>query len=167
MIPSFWREDGFRRRLKMAHDALPKGASERGETSCCRSGRCCWTGPCELNPLDPPRIAAHLGITEADLFAQYLVVDERLHGPGLRVIPRRKQWPGGVFLTNEETFDADTPCVFLGDDNGCQNHDAKPTGGAFYKCWDPSTHGSPANTVWTEEQVLALDWDGNRWRDDW
>lgn len=153
----------FRRQLQMAHAALPPSAGQRGADACCHSGRCCWSGPCELSPSDPPKIAAHLGVTETDLFARYLVVDESRFRDGFRVIPRRRQWTAGRYLTNAETYDADTPCVFLGDGNACQIHDAKPAGGVFYKCWDPDTHGEPPGVEWSKEQVMALGWDGDEW----
>lgn len=140
----FWRRDDSRRRLAMAHAALPESAAQRG---------------------DPPKIAAHLGTTEAALFAEYLVVDESDSGAALVVYPRRRQWNGGHYLTDAETYGVDTPCVFLGDD-GCQIHEVKPAGGVRYKCWDEATHGEPPGCEWTEEQVMALGWDGDRYQGD-
>jgi len=161
----FGRQEDFRLRLALAHDALPNPASDRGEQSCCRSGRCCWSGPCQLAPADAPKIAAHLGVTVEALFADSLVVDETIDGSALRVMPRREQQGGGRFLSDDETYDVG-PCAFLGADNACEIHAVKPAGGAHYKCWDAATHGEPPGCAWTEEQVKALGWDGDRWRDE-
>lgn len=158
----FVRQDDFRRRLQMAHDALSESAAAKGEDACCKSGRCCWSGPCRLAPGDETKIAVHLGVTVGELFAQYLVVDENRAGDALVVFPRRRQWEGGHYLSDDETYDADTPCVFLTDADGCQIHGAKPSGGAHYKCWDTSTHGEPPGCEWSEEQVMALGWNGDR-----
>lgn len=161
-----WRSLDFHRRLQMVHDGLPPRAIDRGETSCCRSGRCCWTGSCELSPADVAPIAAHLGISPDALFRDYLVVDDRISEDGLRVMPRRAQQTGGHFLSDAETYDVDAACVFLTAANECRIHAVKPAGGAHYQCWNEDTHGSPPGCVWTEDQVRALGWDGDRWGDE-
>lgn len=157
----FLKHDDFVRRIQQAHSKLPPNAEAEGKTECCRSGRCCWSGPCRLAPGDEVALAAHLGMTVQELFQKHLVVDST--EGGFVVMPRRAEWEGGHYLTDDETYDANTPCVFLTPD-GCQVHDAKPTGGRYYKCWDNSTHKTtPPGCTWTREQVEALGWDGETW----
>lgn len=147
-------------RVLQAYEEAHPRALTQGKTECCRSGVCCWTRPCQLGHDDPERIATHLGITVAELFSKYLVVDEI--GLQLLLLPRRKEQEGGRYLSAAETFDCDTPCVFLGEDNACQIHDVKPVGGKHFKCWDPSTGQPPEGVEWTEEALIRLGWDGLR-----
>lgn len=160
---NFFKQRDFVRRLRVAHDALPKSAQETGAKTCARSGRCCWSGPCELAPGDEQQLAAHLSLSVEDLFRSYLVVDYRRGSSygspdRLRVMPRRENQDGGAFLTSDQTYDVGA-CVFLAA-GCCSVHKVKPTGGRYYECWNPSTHGSPPGCDWTREQVEAIGWDG-------
>lgn len=147
----------YRRRLAEVGRDHPTAAS-RGETECRRSGVCCWVRPCELGPGDPERLAAHLGVSVAELFLNYLVVDRFSWGLGL--LPRRAEQEGGQFLSDRETWDCDTPCVFLADDHSCRVHDAKPAGGRQFGCWMPDRASLP-HYPWSRESLLALGWSGD------
>lgn len=134
-------------------------ARTTGKTSCQRSGLCCWQRPCELGPGDPERIAAHLGISTAELFREHLVVDR--FDWGLCLLPRRGEQTGGQFLSDRETYDSDTPCVFLTADRTCQIHDVKPAGGRQFACWLPEAERKAMPRYpWTAEALMALGWDG-------
>lgn len=158
-------------RLKeIAAKASPKRAMDSGAATCQRSGVCCWTRPCDLFPGDEQRIADHLGVAVPELFRSSLVVDNMQDGVGYRVLPRRGQQEGGRYLTSRETFDLDTPCVFLDveHDNACRIQPVKPQGGAQFVCTltDAEIKALPHPT-WTEEQLAALGWDGDADGGDW
>ena len=138
--------------------ANPKPAALTGATSCQRSGVCCWRRPCDLYPGDPERLAAYLGLTVEETFRRHLVVD--YFKGRLRVLPRRGQQTGGVYLSDDETYDIDTPCTFLVD-RACAVHDAKPTGGAAWHCgMSAAEQAALPEPEWTREAVMALGWDG-------
>lgn len=159
MFGNWHLQDRFVRKLRVIHESSPKAAEDIGETHCCRSARCCWTRPCDLGQGDPEKIAAHLGITPQELFKRDLVVDEDGAGK-LCLRPRRGEQSGGVKLTSDQTFDIDTPCVFLDtkNNNACRIHDVKPQTGREYKCWEHSTN-VPIPT-WSEEALKELGWVG-------
>ncbi len=134
-------------------------ARATGATSCQRSGLCCWQRPCELGPGDPERIAAHLGTSAAALFREYLVVDR--FDLGLCLLPRRTEQEGGRFLRDDETYDVDTPCVFLTAEHACRIHDVKPAGGRQFACWLPKTERAALpRYTWTTADLETLGWDG-------
>lgn len=132
-------------------------ASDKRLTECCRSGVCCWRRPGALAADDVPRIAAHLGVTEAELFAQCLVVDG--WGDEEMLLPRRAHQTGGRMIGWRETYDTDSPCVFLDqeNDNACRIHEVKPWSCRAFKCWEGNGPDSPTMTT---EELARLGWDG-------
>jgi len=42
---------------------------------CLQCGKCCVTYLCALSPEDVSRIADHLGLSEEELFARFMVLD--------------------------------------------------------------------------------------------
>lgn len=145
--------------------ANPQRAVDSGATNCQRSGVCCWQRPCDLFPGDAERMAALLKISPTEVFREYLIVDDLGDGSGLRLLPRREQQTGGRYLTVAETYDIDTPCVFLDVANGnaCRVQAAKPHGGARFHCtMAPAEIAALPPPRWTEEQLVAIGWDGER-----
>lgn len=132
-------------------------AQKQGKTECCRSGLCCWRRPGALAPEDVPAIAAHLGITEQELFKQFLVVDRF---SDLSLVPRRKHQEGGVFLPWQETYSLETPCVFLDTENGnaCSIHPVKPHDCKRFRCW---VNESNEVTEMPREKLIELGWGGD------
>lgn len=161
MLENFTARQTFFDKLRqIIASADPRPAYVSGASGCQRSGVCCWRRPCDLVPGDVERLAAHLGITPAETFLEYLVVDE--FGGELRLLPRRGQQAGGHYLTTRETYQIDTPCVFL-DGKTCRVHDAKPTGGARWHCAmsEAETRSLIASDPkWTHAELVALGWDG-------
>lgn len=145
----------FIAKLQMIEKAHPT-AKTQGSDNCCRSGVCCWRRPGELSPDDLDKLAAHLGLTAPETFRQFCVVD-KIDGLILRL--RRAHEEGGRMLTWRDTYDLDTPCVFLDrNESKCKVHEAKPANCAAYKCWtDNPVREMP---VWTEGALTALGWDG-------
>lgn len=152
----------YRNRLvQITKNAKRKPAEElAGVKECQRSGVCCWRRPCDLFSGDVERLAAHLGLTVQETFKQYLIVDQ-LDGK-YRLLPRRGEQEGGLFLTAAQTFDIDTPCIFLDtEDNNCKVHDAKPTGGAHWSCsMSASENAALPKPKWTREDLMSLGWNG-------
>lgn len=147
-----------RRRLETVAAERPNAAAV-GASECRRSGLCCHIRPCELGPGDPERLAAHLHLTPAELFRDYLVVDRFTWG--LALLPRRVEQTGGVFLTDLQTWDCETPCVFLAPDHTCSVHDAKPVGGRQYACWlSAADRAALPHHPWAEAGLRALGWSG-------
>jgi len=148
---------------QIADNASPQRAKVSGAATCQQSGVCCWTRPCDLFPGDERRIAVHLGVTVHELFASSLVVDDIQDGNGYRLLPRRGQQDGGRYLTARETYDIDTPCVFLDVEHGnaCKIHEVKPEGGRRFVCTmtDAEIKALPS-PKWTEEQLRGIGWDG-------
>lgn len=148
--------------LRVLDSANPKPANKTGATTCQRSGVCCWRRPCELHPGDPERLAAHLGISTPDLMRDYLVVDKLDHGVVL--LPRRVQQQGGRYLTVGESYDVETPCVFLDQTSGqnsCRVQEAKPTGGAQWSCtMTPEQMAALHRPAWTLDELRVLGFDG-------
>jgi Fe-S-cluster containining protein len=131
-----------------------------GAKGCCRSGVCCWRRPCDLTPGDEVAIAAFLNTTPEALFKESLVVDGDPHD--LRLRPRRVEQEGGKYLTSDQTFDIDTPCVFLdtANRNACRIHPVKPTTGAAFDCTKPEKY-EPEGVTWSREALMGLGWDGS------
>jgi hypothetical protein len=122
---------------------------------------------CELSRQDVPRLASHLGITPPELFREYLVVDEYQGGLVLR--PRRTSQEGGRWLTADQSFETD-PCIFIhenGEDSKprtvCEIHDVKPARAATGGCWDREETPRLAVPTWTEDELRALGWSGDRY----
>lgn len=63
-------------------------------------------------------------------------------------------------ISSAETYDLDTPCVFLDEknDNACKIHDVKPVGGKSFKCWEPDSGVEP---TWDKVDLVKLGWDGS------
>lgn len=165
IIDSFLRARRYDERLVQIRKQA-KPAEDTGATSCQRSGYCCWKRPCDLYPGDVERLAAFLGLSVEETFKRYLIVDE--WDDKLHLLPRRGQQVGGRYLTSLETFDIDTPCVFLdtseGADNACKVHAAKPTGGAHWHCaMSAAERDALPEPEWTVEALMALGWDGEKW----
>lgn len=149
--------------VQIMKKASPRPAYETGASECQRSGICCWRRPCDLYPGDEVRLAQHLGLSVQETFKKYLVVDE--FAGRLRLLPRRGQQDGGEYLTDSQTFDIDTPCVFLRPDeqNACSVHPAKPTGGASWSCsMSQAEQDALPQPAWTHEALMAIGWDGER-----
>lgn len=157
------RHEVAERKLRVIIDSAdPKPAHLTGAKECQRSGVCCWRRPCELAPGDEQRIADHLGISKHQLFAEYLVVDDAGDGR-LMLVPRRGQQAGGAMLTAEQTYDMDTPCVFLdvANRNACKIHPVKPSVGAAFVCtMTAAERRRLPRPRWNEEQLRELGWDG-------
>lgn len=151
--------DAYRRRLDVIRSASPT-AEDRGEQNCCRSGVCCWRRPGALSPDDVGRIAAALGVTPRELFANYLVVDT-LFGKTV-VLPRRKHQAAlaGSLLPWRETYSLESPCVWLGDGNSCEVQDVKPTACAAFRCWDNHDDDGADTPGWQRDELLEFGWDG-------
>lgn len=154
--------DGHRHSLRVLIRDRPD-AGRQGKAECCRSGQCCWRRPGELSADDVPRLAARLGLSPPELFARYLVVDDiRDH---LSLLPRRAGQEGGRMLGWRETYDLDTPCVFLGESGDCSVHEDKPAACREFRCWEEAP--VPATPLpWAPEALRALGWDGVS-PDDW
>ena len=153
------RAQTYERELKRrASDSA--SAQKNNKKSCQKCGFCCWKRPCSLVKSDVTRIAEYLGITETELFQQYLVVDEIDYN--LVVLPRRKEQEdiAGKYVPNDRTYDIYTPCVFLRKDNTCEIHPVKPLGGKEHKCW---TDVKVSDYGWSKQDVEALGWDGDRY----
>lgn len=148
--------------LQVANSATPRPANMTGATTCQRSGVCCWRRPCELHPGDPERLAAHLGITTQEVIRDYLVVDRLDHGVVL--LPRRVQQDGGRYLSASQTYDIETPCVFLDQSGGpgsCRVQEAKPTGGAQWSCTMTAEQMAALHRpAWTLEELRAIGYEG-------
>lgn len=145
-----------------------KRAKDDGATRCLRCGYCCWTRPGALDKKDVGNIAKALKLKPEELFAQYLVVDEI---EGRRVLlPRRHSQTdlAGRFVPDGRTYDYDTACVFLADDNLCKAHKCKPVSCRNHKCWATK---NPILPEWTDDELEQLGWNGltgddDYWEDD-
>lgn len=156
------RAEAVRSKLHALEQVHPT-AEMQGKTECCRSGICCWRRPGTVNAEDVAVISAHLGLSRQEFFWQYLKVD-RIKGV-LCLLPRRKDQEGGSWVTCEDSWSMDTPCVFLDTEheNACTIHDVKPVGCRNFKCWDASTVGVKQEE-WSVEALRELGWDG--WTDE-
>lgn len=108
---------------------------------------------------DAKAIAAYLGITPEELFEKYLSID-RYNG-NLELFPKKVSWRAGRFITDDNTWDASTPCIFLDveNDNACKIHEVKPKGCRDFKCWEKD--GAPTEVAaMSEKFLLSLGWDG-------
>lgn len=134
-------------------------ADLRGASECVQCGLCCWRKTCEVGPKDLAPIAAHLGVTEAEVFKTYLVVDSAPAGfTGFLLRPRLMNQQAGSYLTAKETFDTGQ-CSLMDAEGKCSIHKVKPGSARAYACWE-GTGKSPFRSVWQKEAVMALGWDG-------
>lgn len=123
-------------------------------------GFCCWKAPGELNAEDLDRLSKHFGLTPQEFFKRYTIVDKSTVVTDYMLRLKRTHWDGGRMTTCEETFEVNTPCVFLDVDNGnkCKVHEVKPAVCAHFQCWNKLKELDIPN--WTREQLTALGWDG-------
>lgn len=147
----------FRIKLQSYQSEHPT-AKHQGKNECCKSGVCCWRRPGALAPEDIPILAKYLNITEQELFKQFLVVDEIT---GYRVLlPKRVSQEGGRMLSCDETYDIDTPCVFLDTkDNSCKVHKVKPIACKNFKCWEPKEPDLFPEI--SDQKLSELGWNGS------
>ena len=156
----------FGRRFTYFQDRLEKlerkasTAFKQEKKRCCRSGLCCWRRACSLAPGDEVKLAEFLDLTVRELFHEYLVVDTD-SDEHLTVRPRRVEQMGGCYLTEDQTYDIDTPCIFLDTEknNACKVHKVKPTEGRLIGCW--MVEKDIPIPSWTRKQIIALGWNGS------
>ena len=155
-----WRENQ-RRRLRLYEEEHPP-ALKQLKNECCKSGNCCLKGPGALTQADLLRLAVHFGLGPREFFLKYCtVVDGR--GTNHPVLLRHHQVEefAGKWLIAEETWSADSPCVFFSSIDGCKVHEVKPAECAEYECWSMA-HWQGA-FMWSPEELAALGWDGCEW----
>jgi Fe-S-cluster containining protein len=152
---SFSLRNEFIRKLKKIEKDNPT-AQTTGKTECCNSGVCCWKRPCELNMEDVNRLAAHFKLTAKEFFKKYCCVDYHDDKYILRFIRHNETSLAGTYLSSDQTYNIDTPCIFL-KDSLCSVHDVKPEVGRRFQCWIENDFESPSMSY---EQLIALGWDG-------
>jgi Fe-S-cluster containining protein len=139
-------------------------AWKTGAYECQRSGCCCWTRPPRLTQQDLARLAERFGMTPAEFFKAYCVVDDPAGSENCPVLARTHQLDNYVshYLSSDETFSFESPCQFLDVENGnaCKIHDVKPEECAGHRCWDKENE-TKVSVEWTREELLSLGWDGN------
>ena len=162
-----WRDRYAADLMRRRKEAEPQRAVDQGKTSCCRSGLCCWQRPGQISKTDIVRMAAHAGQSVQDFFREKCVVDTNAR-EGLTVRPRRKGQEGGRYLSASDTYDIETPCLFLDTEhqNACLMQEAKPTECATSGCWQ-ETNGEECDEIepWTREEIVALGWNGEQYDD--
>jgi Fe-S-cluster containining protein len=106
--------------------------TEKG--TCIRCGGCCTTYPCALAPDDLGKIADFLGMSCADVFRRYLVLDYAAASgkKHFYVCPARVGDRTASFVDWDWAF-ASSPCIFLRDDS-CAIQPVKPLGGRTFIC---------------------------------
>lgn len=134
-------------------------AHVRGDLECVKCGCCCWLRPCCLVPSDVDKIAAFLKRSTHDLFENFLVVDKiRGHLVVLPIRASQEELAGG-FLPDENTFDINTPCIFLAENSlggtRCKIHKVKPRGGLEWECWRGDEHSNLSAYEWSEADLKA------------
>lgn len=154
----FAHQDRMRLLKKQRHSA-----DERGAKKCQRCGLCCWIRPCALTQADLAALAQHHNLGPKDFFARYCAVDTRADNE-LSVILLRanEQHQGGRYLTTQQTWSLDAPCIFLREEKGvcsCAAQDVKPEEGRACKCWLRADKAM--STRWTKAELMALGWDGH------
>lgn len=130
-------------------------AKEQNKESCQNSGNCCLRRPAEINNEELSKLAQHFKITEKEFFSKYCMVDQL--GNGYVIIFRRHHQEGGTWVTIEESWNAETPCVFR-ETNSCTIHDVKPRTCRKQKCWEKPTQHDVSN--WEKEDLMNLGWNG-------
>lgn len=134
-------------------------AIDQGKSECCKSGNCCWRAPGELTKEDLARLAVEFKMSEGEFFKSYCMVDAYDDGLILR-LSRSQYTERGRMTTARETYDIESPCVFLDTKNGnsCKVHAVKPEICREYKCWEQKEQ--PLMPYWTQDDLVALGWDG-------
>jgi len=88
-----------------------------------------------MAPEDLMKLARFLGMSTAEAFKRYLILDYVLVSGQKRyyACPARVgDQPGGI-VSSDWTF-SDSPCIFLSD-NSCKIEQAKPRGGKSFSCF--------------------------------
>jgi Fe-S-cluster containining protein len=131
--------------------------------ACLRCDSCCMTHPCALAPSDLMRIAVFLGISSAELFRKYLVLDYDLTSGKRRyyACPARVGDEPGTIVPCTWTL-ANSPCVFLRD-NSCTIEQVKPHGGRVFAC--RLMTASKRNRIGYGKKKAAKDWSRSRMLD--
>lgn len=126
---------------------------------CKQCGKCCEIHPCALATEDLPRIASFLGLSEEELFKQFLVLDyvENSGGRSCYVSPARKNDRPGRLVATDWTF-ADSACIFLRD-NKCSIAQVKPKGGREFNC--SLMADSKRNLIGYGKKKASQDWSKN------
>lgn len=158
-IDNFERLEHYRRKFIHSLDLIKKEhppAETQGKTECCNSGVCCWRRPGNLNEEDVSKIANFFGITEQELFQNYLIVDRI--GDSWCLLPARKHQQTGQMINWEETYSIESPCIFLNIENKCDIHEVKPFACREFKCWEKQ---EVKINNFPKEKLIELGWDGN------
>jgi Fe-S-cluster containining protein len=156
--------DALRHKLRPSSDRTPK------PQHCSRCGYCCWLSPPRLTKADLTRAAEHESLTEAEFFARYCVVNE-IPPDFDKLAPqiRRANWRylAGMYLPAVQSYDLDSPCVFLRRGKRCGLNAAKPAECAGFCCWVDGHNGyAKVYEAWTDAELRALGWDGCK-EDEW
>lgn len=140
-------------------------ADTQNKTECCNSGVCCWRRPGTLNKEDLQRLSDLKKLTLKEFFKQFCIVDStslytsQTEDKWILMLKRAHQ-QGGVFLSSDETFSFQSPCIFL-IDKKCSVHEDKPKLCKEFKCWDKSTSSALDDVFsWTKKELEELGWDG-------
>lgn len=157
IMRSFQLQNSFIRKLKDL-EAEKISAVKIGEEKCQKCGLCCWVRPCDISEKDIPKIAKFLKVSEQDLFKNYLIVDKI--NSTLCILPRRVEQEdiAGTFISYDRTYDLDSPCIFLSEDNTCKIYPVRPQGAKEAFCWTPVDKYKPIE--WPKSAILELGWDG-------
>jgi len=127
--------------------------------TCIRCGSCCATYPCALAPDDLGEIAAFLGMSSANAFRRYLVLDYAA-APGGKlyyVCPARFGDRTGRVVDWDWAFES-SPCIFL-HGNSCAIEHVKPRGGRTFSCH--LIRSTRRNRVVFGKRKAAKVWRGN------
>ena len=130
--------------------------TELERSPCQQCGKCCEIHPCALAPDDLSRIANFLGLTEEELFRNFLVLDyveDSEHG-SYYVAPARNGDRAGRIVDAKWTF-AESPCIFL-QDRRCSIEQVKPKGGREFYC--SLITNSNRNLIGYSKKKAAQDW---------
>lgn len=127
--------------------------------TCNRCGSCCATYPCALAPDDLGQIAAFFGMSSAEVFRRYLVLDyTAASGRKLYYLcPARLNDRAGKVVDWDWAFDS-SPCIFLRGD-GCAIEPVKPRGGRTFSCHLVTS--TRRNRVIFGKRNAAEAWTGN------
>jgi len=129
------------------------------DRACVRCGGCCATYPCALAPDDLEQIAAFLGMSSAEVFRRYLVLDyTATSGRKLYYLcPARLGDRAGKVVDWDWAFES-SPCIFLRG-GGCAIEPVKPRGGRTFSCHLVTS--TRRNRVIFGKRNAAKAWRGN------
>ncbi len=146
----------FSKLLHIKTETLPESARDKGEVSCCSSAHCCYTLPGALSEEDIKPIAEYLGITEEELYKQYLTLC--FNWEDFRLLPVRKGMPAGGYTSMVKNRVV-SPCIFLDEqnENHCRIHPVKPLECREYGCWKKEEAPMPSVSL---TRVIQLGWNG-------